>query len=236
MELTEHLRSIESTTVDALADTMRVSARTIQRDLGALRAQGLPIVAEAGPGGGVRLRRSRGASAVHLSLAEVVTLWLSARLSQAASDLPFCSAARSGMAKLMAAMPPERARELRALQRRVVIGPAASPNVRAGLGQPPPELLRLFEQAFCQGCALSFDYRDREGTRTRRRVEPHGLLVQSPVWYILALDPEKNAPRMFRMDRITNPRLVLEHRFEPDRQVIEAQLCDGGDWRFLMGS
>jgi hypothetical protein len=39
---------------------------------------------------------------------------------------------------------------------------------------------------------------DREGKESTRRVEPHGLLVETPVWYVLARDVEKAAPRTFR--------------------------------------
>jgi predicted DNA-binding transcriptional regulator YafY len=52
-----------------------------QRDLAALRARGLSIHGEAGPGGGVRLEGDRGITAVDLTTGEVVTLWLTARLS-----------------------------------------------------------------------------------------------------------------------------------------------------------
>jgi predicted DNA-binding transcriptional regulator YafY len=37
---------------------------------------------------------------------------------------------------------------------------------------------------------LRFGYTDRQGRPTRRRVEPHGLLVRAPLWYIVAWDAE----------------------------------------------
>ena len=33
--------------------------------------------------------------------------------------------------------------------------------------------------------------RDREGRASVRRIEPHGLLINAPVWYILARDVDK---------------------------------------------
>jgi len=56
--------------------------------------------------------------------------------------------------------------------------------------------------AFAQRSAVEIDYEDREGARTRRTVEPHALLVQVPLWYLLAHDLSREAPRMFRVDRI----------------------------------
>ena len=181
----------------------------------------------------MRLEAERGVTAVHLSVGEVVSLWLAARLSRAASDLPWGGAARSGLAKLLAGLPAERARELRALCRRVVLGPRASDRVRGGLGRTPPELLALFERAFLAGQGLAFRYVDQAGRATQRRVEPHGLLVQAPVWYLLARDADKGEPRTFRMDRIAGPRLLPDLAFRPDPAVIEANLPAGVDWEPL---
>ena len=234
MDLVERLRGTDATTVSRLASELRVSPRTLHRDLAALRARGMPISGDAGPGGGVRLEGERGVTAVHLSIAEIVTLWLAARLSQASSDLPWSGAASSGLSKLVASLPRARARHLRALCRRVVVGPPASAKISASVGKTPPELLRLFEEAFSAGNGLGFHYQDREGAKSRRRVEPHGLLVQSPIWYVLARDVDKGEPRMFRMDRISQPRLLVDLPFRPDANVIWEQLCQGVEWRALL--
>lgn len=235
IDLADRLRACETTTVGDLAAALGVSPRTVKRDLAALRGRGLPISGEAGPGGGIRLEGDRGVAAVHLSIAEIVALWLAARLSRVASDLPWGEAAGSALAKLLASLPRARARALRALCRRVIVGEPASALVVAGAGATSPELLRLFEAAFSAGRGLGFHYVDRNGERTARRVEPHGLLVQSPVWYVLARDVEKRAPRMFRMDRISRPRLLPEVGFRPDPAVLAALLPAECDWRPLLG-
>ncbi len=234
MDLAELLRSRDETTVGSLAGELGVSRRTLLRDLALLRARGMPIRGEAGPGGGVRLEGGRGITAVHLSLAEVVALWLAARLSRGASDLPWSRAAQTGLTKLLGSLPEGKARELRALCRRVIIGPPASASIRAGAGSAPAELLGLFEEAFSNGLALGFHYRDREGRASVRRVEPHGLLVETPVWYVLARDIEKGEPRMFRMDRIARARVLHDLGFRPAFDVIRTQLPDPARWRPLL--
>jgi predicted DNA-binding transcriptional regulator YafY len=236
MDLADLLRGRGATTVSDLARELGVSRRTLLRDLAALRDRGMPIAGEAGRGGGVRLEGDRGLAAVHLSLAEIVAMWLGARLSRAASDLPWGDAANSGLAKLLASIPAPKARTLRSLCRRVVVGQAASAKIRAGAGAPPPELLRLFEEAFSGGLGLGFQYTDREGRASTRRIEPHGLLVEPPVWYILARDVEKAEPRMFRMDRVARPRILPDVVFRPDVHILEAQLVDHERWRPLTGS
>jgi predicted DNA-binding transcriptional regulator YafY len=235
MDLAALLRGREATTVSELARELDVSRRTLLRDLGTLRERGMPISGEAGPGGGVRLDGDRGLAAVHLSLPEIVAMWLAARLSQEASDLPWSEAASSGLSKLLASLPAAKARALRTLCRRVIVGRPASPAIRAGAGAPPSELLRLFEEAFSNGVGLAFHYTDREGKKSTRRVEPHGLLVETPVWYVLARDVDKGEPRTFRMDRIARPRLLADIHFRPDLRLIQAQLPDLDGWRPLMG-
>jgi predicted DNA-binding transcriptional regulator YafY len=235
LELADLLRARDTTTVSDLAAELGVSRRTVLRDLSALRDRGLPVSGEAGPGGGVRLEAGRGLAAVHLSLAEIVALWLGARLSRATSDLPWGEAANSGMAKLLCSLPASKGRALRALCRRVIVGQPASAKIRAGAGTAPSELLRLFEAAFSNGVGLGFHYTDREGQPSQRRVEPHGLLVESPIWYVLARDVDKAEPRMFRMDRIARPRLIPDITFRPDLELIRAQLPNLEGWRPLTG-
>src|SRR5688572_2609188 len=134
MELADLLRGCETATVSDLAHELGVSRRTLLRDLVALRERGMPISGEAGPGGGVRLEGDRGLAAVHLSLGEIVAIWLGARLSRAASDLPWGEAANSAMAKLLSSLPARKARALRALSRRVIAGEPASAAIRAEAG------------------------------------------------------------------------------------------------------
>jgi predicted DNA-binding transcriptional regulator YafY len=235
MEVSDLLRGREATTVAALADELRVSRRTILRDLATLRDRGVPITGDPGPGGGIRLEGGRGLAAVHLSLPEIVAIWLGARLSRATSELPWGGAASSGMAKLLGSLPEPKARALRSLCRRVIVGGPASTSIRESVGATSPELLRIFEEAFSAGVGLAFHYSDRVGHESVRRVEPHGLLVEPPVWYVLARDIETARSRTFRMDRITRPRLLSEVVFRPDLAVVRAQLPDLDRWRPLTG-
>jgi len=234
LALSDLLRGREATTIADLAAELGVSRRTLLRDLASLRERGMPISGEAGPGGGVRLEGERGLAAVHLSLSEIVAIWLGARLSRAASELPWGDAADTALAKLLAHLPGGKARDLRAICRRVIIGQPASAKIRNGAGLIPERLLGLFEQAFSKGVGLGFHYTDREGKKTIRRVEPHGLLAEPPVWYVLARDVDKAEPRMFRMDRISRPGLLPEVVFRPDLRVIREQIPDLERWRPLL--
>lgn len=228
LRLLDRLRAGSEVSIEQLAAELEVSCRTIQRDLATLRAQGEPISGQAGPGGGVRLERSRGLVAVHLSLGEVLALWLAARLSREASVLPWSGAATSALHKLLASIPDDRATSLRSLLGRVYLGAPASRQLVETMGTIDGELLSLFEEAFTGGVCLGFRYTDARGRQSWRRAEPHGLLMEPPVWYILARDVDKDEPRTFRMDRIAQPRIDTAFRFRPSDRIAMQQLPTAG--------
>jgi predicted DNA-binding transcriptional regulator YafY len=225
-ELLDYLRAHDATTVAIIARDLRVHRRTVLRDLATLRERGWPIRAEAGPGGGVLLDRDRGLAAVHLSGDEIASLWLASQLSASVSQLPWNAAARSALDKAFASLPAPRAKVLRRLIRRVLVGRPASTRIRDELGPVPPDLLTAFEQAFSQDACLAFDYVDRHGHPSRRVVEPHGLLIEAPAWYILARDTASGAARMFRMDRIRRAQPRPDQRFVPDFEGLRQQALD----------
>ena len=223
MDLLDLLRTSDVMSVAVIAETLNVSRRTVLRDLAALRDRGWPIRSDAGPGGGIYLNRDRGLRAVHLSMDEVASLWLAAQLSSNVGLLPWNRAARSALDKVFASVPEERQKRLRRLVRRVAVGRPASEHVLAALGQPPPELLTAFEEAFSKDLCLGFDYTDRHGERSKRRAEPHGLLIEAPAWYVLSRDTDSQKPRMFRMDRMRRVRVLTQHTFRPDFEGLRLQ-------------
>ncbi len=223
------LRARGTTTVAEAARAFDVSTRTLTRDLDRLRARDIPIDADRGRGGGIRIDPSRAVPAVRLTLDEVIGLVLAVALARRTSALPFGRSARDGVDKLLATLPKARARGLDRLLARVVIGPPASAAVIASLAPARPAVLECFEKAFHLGRTLAFTYVDRNGATSRREVEPHGLLVQVPAWYVLGLDVARDLPRMFRLDRMSRP-AVLEQAFTPRPfTVFEPLLTDVRD-------
>jgi predicted DNA-binding transcriptional regulator YafY len=104
----------------------------------------------------------------------------------------------------------------------VVVGAPASPRIYGELGQPRSEVLTVVERSFEVGACLELDYVDRREKESRRTVEPHGLLVETPAWYLLCRDRERQAVRMFRLDRIRMARL-LPLTFQPDLEAVHRE-------------
>jgi predicted DNA-binding transcriptional regulator YafY len=230
LDLLDALRAHGSTSVGALAAELGVSRRTLLRDLAILRDRGWPIEGEPGPGGGIRLERGRGVSAVHLGEPETVALWLAARLSETMSPMPWTGAARSALDKVLASLPDDRRRKLRRFVRRVIVGRLATEKVRSDLGRPSEDLIPILEQAFAADRCMSFVYVDRHARRSWRRVEPHGLMVEAPAWYVLARDLASGEARTFRMDRIRSPELE-QTQFKADIDALHREVQES--WRHL---
>jgi predicted DNA-binding transcriptional regulator YafY len=207
-----------------LADLARecgVSRRTVLRDLGALREAGFELDTFSGPGGGVRLNPTSVMITSQLRASEVIALIVSVEIARAAKTVPFAAGAEHALAKIEQALPAARAAELRALRERILIG---APSGDARPGAIDPDLVEAFQTAFTSTRLLAFSYRDQHGRRTNRRVEPHGLLVRQPLWYVIAWDTDRNAPRLFRADRVSTP-TVSDHTFVARPSELVTAIC-----------
>lgn len=193
------------------------------RDLQALRDRGFAIDAQGGPGGGVRLDPTSVLLSSQLATDEVIALILSVAVLRATPTIPFAAGAERALAKIEAALPAQRVRELRRFTSRVLIGDPARSEVHAG--PVDRTLLPAFEHAFTASLVLRFGYRDRAGHRTRRRIEPHGLLVRAPLWYVIAWDLDRGAARLFRADRVCRPIAPTEVPFRPRPVGDVTKIC-----------
>jgi predicted DNA-binding transcriptional regulator YafY len=222
-EIVRALRRLAGWTVDALAAEVGASRRTVLRDLNALRDRGFEIPGRTGPGGGVRLEPTSVLISSNLLTEELVALVLSVATSRSTTAIPFAAGAERALAKLESALPAQRSSELQAFMQRIVIGDQAK-DLAEIPGPVDSRFLALFEQSFSRCLVLRFTYTDSHGNRTRRQIEPHGLLLRVPYWYAIAWDRAKNEPRLFRADRVRRP-LLTEVSFTPRPQDLVTGLC-----------
>ena len=188
----------------ALAAELEVSVRTIYRDLAALSAAGVPVVAESGPGGGCRLLDGyrfplRGLSAdeaeallvlgVPTALAE---LGLGDVLSAAHHKISVTAGSNAG-------------------------GPALvhldMPRWFHGKEEVPH--LRTLAEALRQQRRVRIGYqRDGGSAETTRVVDPFGLVNKAGVWYLVATrasdDATVGGAAVFRAARITEARVLTQ--------------------------
>ena len=74
-------------------------------------------------------------------------------------------------------------------------------------------------------CALDY-YKPNEDEYTTRVVEPYALVNGREGWYVASFDPERDAVRHFRLDRIRHAE-VTETPYEPRPEVNPAAELDG---------
>lgn len=219
------LRRSGTSTIDALAEEVGASRRTILRDISALRDEGYVIHSDVGRGGGVQLDPQSMQSTAKLSVPEVFALLISVAAMRAAGNLPFSELADAGLAKIEKALPGDKVRDLRAFLDCLHIGQLSPLQDLTDMGRMDPELLPTFEAAFLGRHLIRFGYRDARGRNTTREVEPQAMLILPPLWYLVGWDQMRDDFRHFRMDRINNPETVPDSSFRRRHVPFEEDVC-----------
>lgn len=223
------LRRNGTSTIEVLAREVGASRRTILRDISALRDEGHVIDSDVGRGGGLRLDPQSMQTRAKLSVPEVFALLISVAAMRAAGNLPFSELADSGLAKIEKALPADKLKDLRAFLECLHIGQLSSLQDLSDMEKMDPELLPAFEAAFLGRQFIRFDYRDAEGRKTRREVEPQAMLILPPLWYLVGWDPTRTDFRHFRMDRISNPETVPGISFRRRHVPFDDDICPYSD-------
>jgi predicted DNA-binding transcriptional regulator YafY len=219
------LRRNGTSTIDALAEEVGASRRTVLRDISALRDEGYVIHSDVGRGGGVQLDPQSMQTTAKLSVPEVFALLISVAAMRAAGNLPFSELADAGLSKIEKALPADKVRDLRAFLDCLHIGQLSPLQDLTDMGRMDPELLPAFETAFLGRHRIRFGYRDAKGRKTTREVEPQAMLILPPLWYLVGWDPMRDNFRHFRMDRISNPESIPDSKFRRRHVPFEDDVC-----------
>jgi len=221
--LTRVIRDRPGITIAELARQLDISARSVFRDLDHLRERGLPIEADRGRGGGVRLHASWGLGKVLLSSEEALCTLLSLAISEKLSFPMFAAEVARARKKIVDAFPTSERKRIAPLRERIFIGRPASTNVRASFAPPQASVMRQLQVAFVRELIVRADYIKETGEATERRVEPHALLINWPAWYLLGFDHLRAEPRTFRFDRFRNVEVETTSSFRARPRDIAAQ-------------
>ena len=90
-----------------------------------------------------------------------------------------------------------------------------------------PDVAREVSQAITERRLIELDYyKENEDEFSLRRVEPYALTNGREGWYVACFDPEREAMRHFRLDRIKRAS-VLKEAFAPRPEVDPAADVDG---------
>ena len=193
-------------TAEQLASELEVSVRTVHRDVDALSAAGIPIYAERGPTGGIRLVEGYRTRLTGMTAEEAEALFLSG-LPGPAAELGLGTAVAAAQLKVTAALPTElRSRASRLVERfHLDAGPWFSGN------EPVPHLPTVSEAVWAAR-RLEIAYRRDDGAVTRV-LEPLGIVLKAGIWYLVAR--AEGQPRTYRIARIRDARALDETFVRP---------------------
>jgi predicted DNA-binding transcriptional regulator YafY len=108
-------------------------------------------------------------------------------------------AAARAYGKLDQLLPRRLRHRVAALRSALETGPTTAPSTSAAT-------MSLLAEAIAGRRLVSFDYADAAGAGTVRRVEPYRQIQFRLRWYLLAFDTGRDDWRVFRIDRISEPR------------------------------
>ncbi len=176
------LQSRGGLTAAQLSRELEVSVRTVHRDVEELSAAGVPIFAERGPLGGIRLVDGYRTRLTGMTADEAEALFL-AGLPGPAAQLGLGTVVAAAQLKVMAALPPE----LRSRASRIVERFHLDVAGWFHAGDDVPHLATL-SAAVWDGRALRITYERGSGPRDpiERTVDPLGLVLKGGMWYVIA--------------------------------------------------
>lgn len=197
------LQSEHQLTARELARRLEVSARTIHRDMDALSAAGIPVVAARGTSGGWSLLGEYRTNLTGLSEAEIQSLFVN-KPARLLADLKLEKAAEGALLKLSAALPRAYREGAERARQRIHVDVAGWRRT-----EESAPLLRALQEAVWQERKLRFTYERGECEAVERVVDPLGLVAKGSVWYLVAATIEGDV-RSYRASRISRVELLDE--------------------------
>ena len=217
------LREERAVTAHELAEACECSVRTIYRDIDALSAAGVPVASMAGEG--YRVVSGYHLPPIAFTVEEATQLLLGAELAPPLGTADQRTAARTGAAKVEAALDESTRREVERWRERIHV----SSDEREEPSPWLPDVLR----AVLDEHVLRIRYHAFGSDEvTEREVEPYHLYYGED-WYLVAYCRLRQAGRVFRTSRIRDAEVLAERvtrrttsmtRHERDEPSIEVRV------------
>jgi predicted DNA-binding transcriptional regulator YafY len=216
------LHALESSrhgvSIDALADDLDVTTRTIRRDLAALQEAGFPLYDDRDEEGRVRWRldgQVLNGLETGFTLAELCALYLSRNMLEAVAGTPFQRDLTLAFTRLEKMLSPR----MRHFLDRLPHVLAAKPGPRARGGAASPDIVgRLLEATLHYRVAHMKYHSVSSGRMKEYLMHPYKLAFAQGGLYLLAYVPEYQDVRTFAVDRIATVSLDKQ-TFTPTRAI-----------------
>ncbi|NGN97027.1 YafY family transcriptional regulator [Grimontia sp. S25] len=200
-ELLTLLRSKRyAVTAKSLSEELKVSERTIYRDIQSLQLSGVPIEGEAGIG--YLLGKGSHLPPLMFTEEEMVALELGMRMVRAWSDKSLAAASESASRKIQSILPEHLKAQIDAL-------PLAVPDFY--IESECTAWRESLREATTEKQKVRIKYKTGEGIHSERVVHPLGQVFWGKVWTLVAWCELRDDYRSFRVDRIEGMEALKEH-------------------------
>ena len=221
MAMTLFLQGRRLTKAEDLASHFEISLRTVYRDIAALGEAGVPIIAEAGVG--YRLCQGYHIPPIMFTPEEAGALATAGVLTKQMTDASVHGPMQSALLKIRAVLPAKQLQHLERIEE--------STRLSETLNITHSARIQDVQLALAERRLVHLGY--RTGGRQeilQRDVEPIGLVHYLNYWHLVAWCRLRDDVRDFRIDRISELKLLTEH-FSPRtgvslESVIEQDHCD----------
>ncbi|MCK2238900.1 MULTISPECIES: YafY family protein [unclassified Crossiella] len=199
-----------------LADRLGVTTRTIRRDIERLRELGYPVQATLGAEGGYRLVAGAAMPPLLLDDEEAVAIAVGLRTAAGQAVQGIEEASVRALTKLEQVLPSRLRRQVASL------GSATVPMYGPPAALVDPENLTVLAAAVANRERVRFGYQAGDGAESKRLVEPHRLVSSGRRWYLVAFDVDRDDWRIFRVDRVAEPRAIGARSLERTLPAADA--------------
>ena len=185
-----------------IRDRFGISLSTINRDIALLREKGIPVESDRGRGGGVRINSTWGVGRVAFTYREAIDLLVSmASVDKMQLSMIFGNH-RSIRTKLIASFSRHDQARINKLSSRIRVGPTSSAQVISTYRPDKLKPMAAIKESFLLMRHAKITYEREDGVLSKRIIEPHYLILNHPVWYLLCWDHLRDDIRTFRCDRL----------------------------------
>jgi predicted DNA-binding transcriptional regulator YafY len=200
-----HLQTKRVVKAEEISDRFEISLRTVYRDVKALMEAGVPIGSEAGKGyfivDGYHL------PPVMFSQQEASAMLTAGKLVEKMTDASIRQAYESALLKIKAVLNNSEKDHLESLQSSIAVFRHVDPQMQSS----NPYMAEV-QKAIGQKLVMSLEYMSvKNQEKTKREVEPIGVVFYSGNWHMIAWCRLRNGYRDFRIDLIQSSKPTGTH-------------------------
>ncbi len=185
-----------------LSETFEVSLRTIYRDIDTINMSGIPIISTSGVNGGFQIMDNYKVDKKVFSASDIVTLL---RGLESVSAVTNREDIINTLVKVRSLIPSEHTNDIELKSNQILI------DLQPWRGNPKLQtFLNNINEALEKQRLITFDYFDRNGKTSSRKIEPYKLMLKAHSWYIQGFCLEKQDFRLFKLSRMSSLQILNE--------------------------